>query len=172
MALDGVEHDDGHGGVLIGLAHGLVGVVEAGLAAHDAALLAGQVDAGLVGEAKLAGILVQAGFAQAVAQRIEEVVAAVGQALDDGLALVLVALTFADPALRRLAFHVGHQHEASLVGDGFINVELALQHRAQGGYHLEDGAGGAAGVDVVVHQDVSAVGEDGAALRPGGDEGV
>ena len=172
MALDGVKHDDGHGGVLIGLAHGLVGVVEAGLTAHDASLLAGQVDAGLAGQAEFAGVLVQAGFAQAVAQRVEEVVAAVGQALDDGLALVLVALAFADPALGRLAFDVGDQHEAALVGDGFIHEQLALQHGAEGGHHLEDGAGGAAGVDVVVHQHVPAVGEDGAALRARGDEGV
>ena len=172
VLLDGVEYDDGHGRILRSFVHGLVGVVQAGLAAYDAAHLAGQVDARFAGEAEVGGVLVQPGLAQPVAQRVEEIVAAVGKPLHDGLVLVLVALGFGDPALGR-GGKVGVVFgEVAAVGDGLVGVELAVDQRAKAGDHLENGAGGAAGVDVVVHQHVAGVGQDLLTFLPSGGQGV
>ena len=160
VLFDGVEYDDGHGRILRGFVHGLVRVVQAGLAAHYAAHLAGQVDARFAGEAEVGGVLVQPGFAQTVAQRVEKVVAAVGKPLHNGLVLVLVPLRFGNPALGRRGKVRVIFGKVAAVGDGLVGVKLALNQRAQAGDHLENGAGGAAGVDVVVHQHIAGIRQD------------
>ena len=83
-----------------------------------------------------------------------------------------VALAFRHPAFGGLGFDGGDQHEAAAVRDGFVHIQLAFHQRAQRGDHLENGAGGAACVNVVVHQHVARIGQNGGALGAALNHGV
>ena len=142
-------------------ADGLVFVIQRRLAGDIALQLAGQVDSRLgckpVERRRLVELIVRM-LIQARTDRVEEIVAGMGDAFYDGLIGMQAQAVLVQPAARRVGFIVFVKPAA--VADLLRQRKLTVQQTRRCRHHLKNGAGRIAGADGVIDQRVSGIQQD------------
>ena len=135
LGANGIGSDDGFvGGLFV---DGDVGVVQVALIADETGGFTGKLDVGLGSQAQRCRPLVDVVGTERIADSIEEIVAGIAEAVDDGL--ILMVFRMRGPAFRRVGGI--SQIEAALVVDAGVQRNCALGQTGKRGAQLEDRSG-------------------------------